>query len=133
MGFFNRIKNNMIEASLRAGKAKACRQLLAMSDRQLEDFGMSRELLEQGISAWPWKAEHTGEYAGEGLAIVPAITQVAPAKPSRKVIRQAVSELSAYSDRELAELGITRDTIEEAVQYGRPAIEGIFQNNRSVA
>ena len=34
--------------------------------------------------------------------------------------REAISELMAYSDRELADLGISRSAIIDAVLYGRP-------------
>ncbi|KZN15246.1 DUF1127 domain-containing protein [Marinomonas sp. TW1] len=33
--------------------------------------------------------------------------------------KQAINELKSYSDRELAELGISRFNIKDAVQYGR--------------
>ena len=43
-------------ASLRA-RRRARRVLLAKSDRLLADLGFSRELLEEGVKAWPWLVE----------------------------------------------------------------------------
>ncbi len=37
-----------------AGRSRARRTLLAKSDHLLADMGSSRELLEQGVKAWPW-------------------------------------------------------------------------------
>ena len=48
-------------------------------------------------------------------------------------VRRAVNELNSYSDRDLAELGVSRQTIEEAVRFGRPAIEGVAQKQSRVA
>lgn len=36
------------------GRRRAREYLLRQSDRILEDAGLSRELLEHGVSAWPW-------------------------------------------------------------------------------
>jgi len=38
------------------GRYRTLKVLRGMSPRQLEDFGISVELLEQGVSAWPWRA-----------------------------------------------------------------------------
>ena len=40
-----------------AGRHRVRNQLLAMSDRSLEDIGFSRALLEKGVDAWPWRVE----------------------------------------------------------------------------
>lgn len=125
---------------MNSSKSRLRTQLLGMSDRQLEDYGFSRDALLQGISAWPWRVDGVADAisAGtslhaEGLTDAPVITQVAPAKISRKSIRKAVKELNSYSDRELAELGVTRQSIKEVVRYGRPAVEGVFENHKSAA
>ena len=39
------------------GRKRALEILLNSSDRMLEDAGFSRELLEKGVHAWPWKSE----------------------------------------------------------------------------
>lgn len=40
-------------------------------------------------------------------------------------IKQAIRELNAYSDRELAELGLARHNILHAVIHGRPGIDPV--------
>ena len=41
----------------------------------------------------------------------------------RTEIGQAIDELSAYNDNELADLGIHRGQIEDVVRHGRPGID----------
>lgn len=101
------------------GKARAQQELLGMSDRQLEDCGFSKTLLLQGVHTYPWRAEAGANNLAHGA---PAAEAAQPTR-TRRAIRGAVKELSSYSDRELAELGITRNTIGEAVRYGRPMID----------
>lgn len=38
-------------------------------------------------------------------------------------IRRAIAELSTYTDRELADIGVSRGSIHEAVLHGRPGID----------
>ena len=133
MSILNVISGKFLASAERRGRRMACGQLLNMSDRQLEDFGVSRHLLMEGISAWPWREALAGELAGEGLARIPVISNVRKDVQSTKEINKAVKELGAYSDRELAELGVTRHSIEESVRYGRPAIEGAVEEHRHVA
>ena len=40
-----------------SGRRRARRLLLSKTDRQLLDMGFSRELLEQGVKAWPWLSD----------------------------------------------------------------------------
>ncbi len=58
-----------------AGRRRTRRALLAKSDHILADMGFSRELLEQGVKAWPWLVapETTGEFAA--TAPVVALTE----------------------------------------------------------
>ena len=37
------------------GRERARRELLNLNDRYLADLGFSRELLEEGVQAWPWR------------------------------------------------------------------------------
>jgi len=82
--------------------------LLTMSERQLEDAGISRALLLEGISQWPWRAEQLDNVTEQ------------PPKSDSAEIRRAIKELSAMSDRELWDLGIHRGNIRQAVETGRP-------------
>ena len=129
MSIFNSIKNALVKASEHNGKVRARQELLRMSDRQLEDFGFSKVLLMDGVKAWPWRTD--SDYSDEMQAGFAA----AAVKPEQdhRVVNQAISELRAYSDRELAELGVTRHGIEEAVRYGRPAVEGVFESQKHAA
>lgn len=98
-----------IESVLQArARAAAREQLLQLSDRILDDVGMSRELLEQGVSAWPWRA-----------GVVPAAARRKALARERK---RAIRELQACSDRELNDMGLSRAGIVDAVIYGRPVV-----------
>ena len=92
------------------GRKRALEFLLNSSDRVLEDAGFSRELLEKGVQAWPWRVEQAEE-------------NPQPVKFDDLARRKAVEELRAYSEKELADLGICRGSIEDVVQHGRPGIE----------
>jgi len=49
--FFQRI----MEFSERVAHERTRRYLVSLDDRTLADMGFSRELLEQGAQAWPWR------------------------------------------------------------------------------
>ena len=83
--------------------------LLSLDDRMLEDAGFSRELLEQGIKAWPWRT----------LQDQPTVDQA----PSRKDLEHAASTLRSFSDKELRDLGIGRGEIGYVVQHGRQGFD----------
>ena len=143
---FTSIKNSFFFSMERRGRRVAQLELMKLSDRQLEDFGISRYLLIEGISAWPWKAESDAEAAFSSVtnrsASDTAIAELKQVSGTVKEItvgrkstdiKKAINELSAYSDRELAELGVSRNGIEEAVRFGRQNIEGATQQQRQVA
>lgn len=46
-----------------------------------------------------------------------------PTDPARAAEARAIAELRAYSDRDLAELGIARADIPAAVRHGRPGLD----------
>ena len=54
--FLRSIVDDLIEARERAVQLRIRQHLRGLSDRHLEDMGLSRELLEQGAEAWPWRA-----------------------------------------------------------------------------
>lgn len=54
---FSNVMNKIKEAIIVSGYSRAAKELQALSDRQLEDIGFSRGLLEQGGSAYPWRIE----------------------------------------------------------------------------
>ena len=98
------------------GRARAREALLRSSDRMLEDAGFSRELLESGVKAWPWHMP--------ALALSPL-----DFKQDRNVA--AIRELQTYSDKELNDLAISRNSIREAVMFGRDGIDN--NSERKVA
>ena len=94
---FNNLKKAFVSVAMHHSKSRLRLQLLGMSDRQLDDYGFSRSSLEQGISAWPWRADVVADAVAAGtsiqteaLTVAPAVTQVAPPKISRKSMRKAV-------------------------------------------
>jgi uncharacterized protein YjiS (DUF1127 family) len=100
----------------RIERGRLRRELLRRTDYTLVDMGFSRDLLEEGVSAWPWRPAADG---GSG-----AVNKPLPAiKPT--AYRQAIRELRTYSDAELADLGLHRSTIEYAVCHGRPGIDDL--------
>jgi uncharacterized protein YjiS (DUF1127 family) len=103
------------------------KRLLARDDRVLADIGIARDLLEQGVRAWPWKAPvdpiwGLGRFNLEPAAVHPVATRAAE-------LAAAVAELSTYNDADLWDLGLTRGTIEDAVRHGRPG----FPEGRALA
>ena len=104
--------SNLLKAIQASGEARARAELhtrfTQLSDRQLADIGISRRLLNEGIQAWPWRTQK-----GEAGDISAAVQLADEAK--------AIDELQAYSDRELADIGISRSGIIEAVTVGSHA------------
>jgi len=146
MTIFTSLKENFINAMQRRGQRAAHQELMKMTDRQLDDFGISRYLLIEGISAWPWKQDSEADVAlnsvrkpspsaaaMHGVKQVPGTLQAVGGARDSAEIKKAINELSSYSDRELAELGVTRGTIEESVRYGRQNIERAGPAQRHVA
>ena len=105
MSILNILSDVVLVAFEKSGRRKALAELSTMSDRTLEDLGISRALLSQGISAWPWRSNME-------------LNEVA--KPSkRSEIRAAIKELQALNDKDLADIGITRGEIPHVVKHGR--------------
>jgi len=70
----------------------------------LDDLGISRSLLSQGISSWPWKSDM--EVNSTALS------------SKRREIKAAIKELQALNDKELADIGISRGEITHVVKFG---------------
>ncbi len=56
MNFKNVIKK-INEAFLFSGYARTAQELNLLSDRQLDDLGISRALLSRGANGYPWRVE----------------------------------------------------------------------------
>lgn len=52
---FKAIKEGFNGFMARVGRERVRREFLLRSDRFLNDIGVSRDLLEEGVAAWPWK------------------------------------------------------------------------------
>lgn len=101
---------NLGTAMSRVGRSRTREVLLRQSDRTLEDAGFCRELLSQGVQAWPWRRDDAFEDARD----------VALFRQSQS---RAIAELQAMNDRELADLSVARADIPRAVREGRVGID----------
>lgn len=112
--FLENIGTRYIDYMIRRGRSQARHVLMAKSDSILEDLGISRELLESGVSAWPWT---------EGVERTEPMVISKQVEPSRSQQKRAIRELQALSDRDLHDLGVGRGSIAEMVRFGRPDID----------
>ena len=55
MNPLKRIMQSLTGALERSAQTRTREYLLGLSDRHLDDMGLSRELLKQGPNAWPWR------------------------------------------------------------------------------
>ncbi len=55
MNSLKRIMHALTDALERSAQKRTREYLLGLSDRHLDDMGLSRELLKQGPDAWPWR------------------------------------------------------------------------------
>lgn len=106
---FENIGTRYAEYMTRQGRYQARGVLLSQGNAVLEDLGISRELLESGVSAWPWK-----------LVVDQPVPVVTTQQFSWGERRRAIRELRALSNKELQDIGISRDSIVDAVKNGRP-------------
>jgi len=59
--FLNHVVSGLTNALERAGRERARHELLRLDPRLIEDAGLSRELLHQGIGSWPWRLKDEAE------------------------------------------------------------------------
>jgi len=98
---------------IQVGRSQARRVLLMQSNRELEDMGISRHLLLEGVKSWPWR---DGEQ--QNTVEQPLPVQV-PTRAQRRDEKRAIRELQALSNAELQDMGISRGGIVDAVRHGR--------------
>ena len=110
MSLYRRFVKSLIEGLERGGRARVLRVLEGMEPKYLREHGYSPELLRKGISGWPWRIERPSERV---------------AGPATDPLSLAEAELSAYTDAELDDLGISRSEIPDAVRHGRPGIDDV--------
>ena len=109
---FEKLSTRYTEYMIHQGRNQARRVLLSQGNAVLEDLGISRDLLESGLSAWPWKV----------AVDQPAPMAITP-KSSRREQNRAIRVLRAFSDKELRDIGVSRDSIIDAVRNGRPGMD----------
>lgn len=101
--------------------------LMRCSDRTLADIGIAREdiaLVARGID--PGRGQRGARFVRRGWSATWAQLRALPARLDRarraqREWRRAYGELTAYTDRELDEIGIRRADISAVVSGGRPA------------
>lgn len=105
MSILNIISDALFTSFEQAGRRKALVELSKMNDRTLEDLGISRALLSQGVKAWPWKSD---------VKLTNTVKQ-----SKRSEIKAAIKELQALNDKDLADIGISRGEISHVAKFGR--------------
>jgi uncharacterized protein YjiS (DUF1127 family) len=108
-----RLQSLSSDVGLYLARRRDRKLLLALDDRTLSDISISRELLDHGVKAWPWKLD-----SDEHLARLTSAS-----------LDKAIRELESYSDIELADLGIARGSIRDAVLHGRPGLDAPVNDN----
>lgn len=109
MSFLKNLKNSLSTSIESYGRYKTLNYLNNLGDRTLDDLGFSRALLSQGVDAWPWRTDE--------------VRNAANRTEDSTSINAAIETLTAYNDAELADLGISRGQIRDAVVNGRVEIE----------
>ena len=108
-----RLQSLSSDVGLYLARRRDRKLLLALDDRTLADISISRELLDHGVKSWPWKLD------ADDHGVRLAATR----------IKTAVHELESYTDHELADLGIARGAILDAVMHGRPGVDAPMNDN----
>jgi uncharacterized protein YjiS (DUF1127 family) len=109
---FESLKCKWLNFAEKYSRIKTLQILERMPDRQLEDAGLCAALVRGGIEYYPWRVNepaiplpnHKPKHKTVGL--------------SRRELRRAEAELRALTNKELADLGLSRGNIPYAVRYG---------------
>ncbi len=83
---FSKIKTRIKEAFIVSGYSSTVAELKKLSDRQLEDIGVSRELLKVGVKAYPWREEAVSQVIPSNVTNLNTLktvthTPIMPQKP----------------------------------------------------
>ena len=101
---FKNIASRYNSYMTRLARVRTLEVLLNSSDRLLEDAGFSRDLLEQGVDAWPWRID------GEAQELRPIVSSV--------TIHDSASNSDFSSRSEKPSLQVqTADTMHEDKRY----------------
>lgn len=118
MTFFKSLSQNFYKSMERRAAIRVYEHLQGVDATTLAQAGISQELLSEGPSAFPWRIENT-----KVRAEVVNISDV-----SELAIRQGIQELTACTDAELNDIGITRGEIAHVVRFGRQGIDEFEQD-----
>ena len=99
MNSLKRIMHALTDALERSAQMRTREYLLGLSDRHLDDMGLSRELVKQGPNAWPWRKPSD-----------PLVPSLMPA---------AIAELNTDSDAQSEYVDRRRPALEQAALGGR--------------
>lgn len=105
-----RLLNMIANYFAQNGKYSVLNYLRQVPESRLIEMGYSPTLIREGITAWPWREDQEPEY----------LQQIEKILSDEKV---HIKALQHYSDADLADLGIPRGQIKEAVRHGRPGID----------
>lgn len=106
MNFLKRVVN----AKSHRYKRETLYYLQETSIDQHIESGFSPTLVNEGISAWPWREVHQSDKLSNIQWVI--------AEEQR-----CVNELERLTDYELADLGLSRGSIRQSVRHGRPGID----------
>lgn len=108
MSFFESFTARFLSTMEKRAAIRVWYHLQGVDEQSLTRAGLSSELLAQGPSAYPWRASQKVACVG-----------VAPLAHNKKQLRSAAAELRSFSDSELKDLGIARNSIDHVVRFGR--------------
>ena len=107
MNYLKRIMHALTDALERSAQQRTREYLLGLSNRHLDDMGISRELLQQGSKAWPWRKLDDALVASWTPATIDALNTDSDAQseyPDRRrpAIEQAAGFIRRDTDTKLA-------------------------------
>lgn len=125
----NRLKTFFINYQRLVGRSRLRSYLLTLNDDTLADLGFSRDLLNKGVSKWPWKPAVAKVLSFEHKLERNEVYDLVNKQENE--IQQAIAKLQSYSDQQLADLGIPRENIEFVVRNGRPRLDQDPRNHNT--
>lgn len=121
--FLNKAVSGISAALERNARERARHELLRLDPRLVQDAGLSRELLHEGVGSWPWRLKDEEEM----------LEAARRARVDAKAEKRAIRELYAMTDRELADLAIRRGDIKRVVREGRGGVDKTFSEDHKQA
>ena len=79
---FKNVLKKINEAFLFSGYARTAQELYLLSDRQLDDLGISRALLKRGANSFPWRVEEQAQAIPDNVSQLNAAKDAATSSSS---------------------------------------------------